>query len=121
MSWSPGGGPLAVGAGPAAAPAAVSNYPVVIWEQQPSNQNRIDAYPSVALSRGVGGQAMLDCEILPTTRLNCVVQSETPSNLGFGRAAMQLAPRFKAVPVAADGKPVIGKRVKIPVRFQAPR
>jgi hypothetical protein len=49
-----------------------------------------------------------------------VVASETPSNLGFARAALSVASAYRAMPTLSDGSGAVGTRTRIAVQFQAP-
>lgn len=45
----------------------------------------------------------------------CTIRSETPSGLGYGAAALALAPIFKMPAVDLEGRPVAGRTVQIPL------
>lgn len=45
----------------------------------------------------------------------CMIRSETPAGLGYGAAALALAPIFKMPAVDLDGRPVAGRTVQIPI------
>lgn len=45
----------------------------------------------------------------------CTIRSESPTGLGYGAAALALAPIFKMPAVDPDGRPVAGRMVQIPI------
>lgn len=51
------------------------------------------------------------------TLSGCVVDRETPAGQGFGEAVLALAPKFKVEPWSAEGQPVVGAKVRVPVRY----
>ena len=74
-------------------------------------------WPVQALQRGAGGEATIQCRVNFEGALDdCAVISESPPGIGFGDAALRLAPMFEMTKGlgAPDGpRPT----VKIPVRW----
>lgn len=48
----------------------------------------------------------------------CVVDREEPAGQGFGAAVLALAPKFRVAPWSAEGLPVVGGKVRLPVRYE---
>jgi len=111
----------AVGTQPLDAPAhttpvANSTVQLPAWaEAIPSSADILRAYPLGAMEAGVEGMVRLRCTVLADRHVECVVSDETPSGLGFGPAALKLAPLF--VIRSDHPKSAPGSRVAIPVRF----
>jgi hypothetical protein len=89
------------------------------WENAPGPDDYAAVYPSAAMYQGVSGRVILNCLILPSRKLDCFVQSETPDTFGFGDAALTLSHDFVVRPVDQDKRLKIGSRIAVPVRFQA--
>lgn len=90
------------------------------WAELPAPDDMADAYPGFAGIAGLPGQASLGCIGLADGRLaNCEVVWEAPEGLGFGQAALQVAPRFRLSPRTVDGE-AAKSRVRFNVRFLLP-
>lgn len=88
------------------------------WVRKPGPKEFARFYPDRALRLEKAGLAVLNCQV--TSRgvvVACRVTSETPANMGFGEAALKLAPYFQLSPPLRDGQPMEGASVQIPIRF----
>lgn len=47
----------------------------------------------------------------------CAVDREEPAGQGFGQGVLALASKFKVEPWSAEGLPVVGSKVRVPVRY----
>ena len=89
------------------------------WSEMPGGQDFARAYPSRAMSRRLGGRAMLICTIRADRRIDCVTDTEDPPGHGFGEAAVEvsrsfaLAPEFLGQPGYAPGD-----RIRVPIAFR---
>lgn len=88
----------------------------------PTPQAFAAAYPPEALAAGVrGGQGLIGCTVGPAGGLEgCALVQETPAGLGFGAAALGLAPQFRMTLWSPDGRPTGGAPVQLPIRFELP-
>lgn len=96
---------------------ATPSEPVVItspvWIERPRNPERF--YPRDAFMQGIAGEVVLDCEVDVSGRLTCVVASETPTERGFGDAALRIASAHVMRPAMQNGNPVRGRyRMVVP-------
>lgn len=61
-------------------------------------------------------RVLMACRITAAGGLEaCTIKSETPPGLGYGAAALALAPIFMMPAVDLDGRPVAGRMVQIPI------
>ncbi len=90
-----------------------------VWVAAPGQDQVAAAYPVSARAAGLKtGVGRLDCMLLPGGKLgDCRVQGEDPANLGFGQAALKLAPAFAMNPWTTEGLPPQGVRIALPVRL----
>lgn len=106
------GGGLVLFVSPISTQAADLETPA--WIQAPTLDDLLAAVPARGLQQ-VSGQVVLDCHVDTAGKLgDCRVTSETPSDLGFGAAALGLAHHYRL----ADGAPA--RRVQFPVKFGPP-
>lgn len=110
----------------ASAPAAYAQTasPLTLPEavKSPSTEQIAAAYPAQALAGREQGQAWIGCVITVQGVLaDCEVVDERPAGrpLGFGEAALTLAPLFLFKPAMRGGQ-AIQTRVNLPVSFELP-
>lgn len=88
------------------------------WLRKPTEAELQAAYPTSA--KETSGEARLTCTVSAAGVLgNCRVVSETPRDLGFGAAALNLISKFQMRPARRDGV-AVESEVTIPVIFSKP-
>jgi TonB family protein len=105
-------------------PAATPEPPAILgpdWVATPTADEAQAVYPKAAAERRLEGRATLKCSVTAEGRLqDCASIAEEPAGLGFGAAALAIAPKFQMRPVTKEGQPVAGGTVRIPIRFAGP-
>lgn len=109
---------LALGGGAAAAQdAAYVEYP--LWAQRPTAEDLARLYPAGARARMA--LVRIDCAVDAGGRLSgCRVTQEMPQGQGFGAATVEAARLFRIQPLDRGGGRVGGRRLRLPVRWDAP-
>ncbi|WP_296817668.1 energy transducer TonB, partial [Brevundimonas sp.] len=97
-------------------PPPISNP---VWLQRPSGSDLARYAPQALLDEGLSGRTVIRCIVNEHGRLeDCTVAEETPAGRGFGEASLRLVSRFRMRSETADGVPVEGGSVSIPITWQ---
>ncbi|MDO9337507.1 MAG: energy transducer TonB [Caulobacteraceae bacterium] len=89
------------------------------WLKKPTAAQMGNAFPDRALRQNISGTATLNCKVTAIGAVrDCTVLSETPSEYGFGSAALRVTKHFRMKPQTVDGQPVEGADVRIPMTFR---
>lgn len=88
------------------------------WARRPNAYSFTRAYPQRALDEVIDGTVVLDCLVLADGSLSCLAVDETPVGEGFATAALQIARDYR-VRRGRDGESAIGRRVRVPINFNA--
>ena len=89
-----------------------------LWAGLPSNDDVFAAFTGTPKNVGAV-RVVLGCVVEQGgTVSGCKVLSENPAGKGFGQAALALSAKFKLSTWTAEGLPVVGGEVHIPIRFE---
>jgi TonB family protein len=87
------------------------------WLVMPTLDEVARVYPRAALRNGITGSATLNCMVNTAGYLSdCTVSDETPSDAGFGNAALEITGYMRMKPATNYGVPVESS-VHVPVNF----
>lgn len=105
----------------AGTPVAVPTPSVITrpdWVRWPTAADVQRFYPERALRMQKSGSARLRCRIDGSGMLqNCAVITETPTEFGFGMAALKMESLFQMKPSTIDGASVGGALVYVTIHF----
>lgn len=105
----------------AAAQAGAAAEPVITepdWLRKPTAEEIESHYPRLMSFLGIEGHATIRCKVtVAGDPSDCVLLFESPAGVGFGPAALSLAPSLKFTPRKVNGVPVSGGTVNVPVTF----
>jgi TonB family protein len=88
------------------------------WRRKPTTQELWVLWPPDAARKNQKGGAIINCLVdTEGAPRDCVVEQEDPPGLGFGDAALGLAPQFIFKPATRKGQPVISS-VRIPIKWE---
>lgn len=88
------------------------------WLRRPAVEDLQRLYPRE--QRGVEGFVIADCLIDERgTFSTCEIVEERPAGKGFGESTIRLSKLFKMTLTDADGAPVAGRKLHLPVRWYA--
>jgi len=94
-----------------------TRYARASWIHRPSDAELRRFWPADAVRDRISGRALLACQVPRSGRPErCWLVSDTPADMGFGAAAVQMAPLFRIRPVLRNGK-VLPIPVIVPVVF----
>lgn len=88
------------------------------WTSKPTAEDVGRAFPASALKDGLSGLATITCIVTAEGALTgCEASVQQPEGQGFGEAAIKLSRRFRLRALDADGRPTVGRPIRIPIRW----
>lgn len=79
------------------------------WLERPQASDLILTYPPEAVKQNVEGYVALACRVTADGRLSpCAITAEKPLGIGFDKAALAVAAKFRMAPRLTDGRPSAG-------------
>lgn len=88
----------------------------VVWKSKPGPMDLDRYYPEEARRRNQGGWALLRCRVSAEGKMEaCRAPASSPEGAHFDAMALKLAPKFRMAPATADGQPVAGAMITIPI------
>lgn len=92
-----------------------------VWISRPSGRDIALAYPDGAARASFQGRAVLLCTATEAGLLaDCAVEAEDPPNMGFDAAVLELSRRFVLHSKDKQGDLIVGRPVRVPIRFVLP-
>jgi hypothetical protein len=89
------------------------------WAGLPKAADLLAVYPPEAVRADVlKGRVVMDCTVAADGALaDCQVASEDPAGYGLGKATLSLAGTFRLSIWTAEGLPMVGGKVRVPIRY----
>ncbi len=88
------------------------------WVRKPTGEDLAGVFPVEAVKAGKDGRAVINCRVTTDGFLDrCKVLAESPEGLGFGKAALALAPQFLMSPKIRAGQRVASD-VTVPITWK---
>lgn len=79
-------------------------------------------YPDRAQRNNVEGRTTVKCTVTSKGQLvNCEILSESPADMGFGKASQDMAKIFRLKPMTKDGVPVDGASYTFGITWKLPK
>lgn len=93
-----------------------------VWKRLISPKLVLNLFPAAAHKAGVGaGRGTLECVAAEDGALDqCRIVAEAPAGLGFGATALSIARAMQLNPWTAQGEPVGGALVSLPILLKLP-
>jgi protein TonB len=81
----------------------------ITWVERPAIPDFVLTYPSEAVRQDIEGYVALACRVTAEGRLSpCAIIEEQPKAMGFDKAALTLAAKFRMAPRLVDARPAAG-------------
>lgn len=92
-----------------------------VWTQTPRPADVSAAYPSSAYETGRSATVTLICRASIGGRLDdCQVTGDTAPGGDFDKASLKLARHYRMKALGSDGRPMMGRLVRVSVAWKAP-
>lgn len=103
-------------ADPATTPPARELSEGIIWRSKPGPMDLDRYYPEEARRRNLSGWALMRCRVTAEGKMEaCRAPASSPEGAHFDDMALKLASKFRMAPATADGAPVGGAMITIPI------
>ncbi len=104
---------------PASGPAAPAWISKANWVRFIPVDTMTSLYPKAAETAGIkAGRGVVECTVAAGGALTaCTPVGDDPPGMGFGEAAVEAMAYFVLNPWTAEGLPVDGAKIRVPIRF----
>lgn len=92
-----------------------------VWVDRPPMAVASRLYPVALAEAGGGARTVVSCVVAGDGTLSdCNILEDSRPGLGAGEAMLKLMPRYRMKPVDANGRSVVGERIRMPMLWVAP-